>query len=131
MLWMAHPWKLLGVCSGGRRLTEVFASEATARDPDGLRTSGDVPEQSGSTFLTEVAFLLVVPAGVVKCIDCGFAGSPYHVRTWKVRGDAERTAGTPLAVRAVADVVLLWFPADGDRSGSTSASGGSLHNLVL
>ena len=77
--------------------------------------------------MAEVALLVLVPDLVMKGVDAGLPFHFKHVGTKKVCGDAEGTARSSLAVRAMANVVLLRLPRDGDRAGSTGTLGDSRH----
>jgi hypothetical protein len=110
------------------RLRQPAVGEAAAGDADLVGQGGDDPEQRAAARRAEVSFLVMMLRSVMEGVDRGLTLLRHDGVPVEVRGDAERAAGSALAVRAVTDAVHRRLRIDGDRCLAAGAEGGSGHN---
>jgi len=100
-----NPGFPLSLIDRVRRLGKISVCETAAGDADLFRKCRHEPKERGATDRAEVARLVMVLRRVVKRIDIRFARSAYDGRSVEVSRDPERTAGSPLAVGAMANAM--------------------------
>ncbi len=127
IIWQLHPGQLpgRGVRSAGRRKT--FFREAATRDADQVRAIGRMPVERRSALLAKVALLVVVLLCMTEGIDRQIALGLAQVGAQEVVRHAEGAAGSPFAVRAVADATDLWGARQCNKGSSAGAARDSIH----